>query len=124
MEQRSKKNHRGAPAAAGIFVAAILSLTPCYGKAVAAGIEPDNTAVQECLLKALESAPGNTTVDELRAQCQTEQMAAAEKEKKEGLVEERLYTDDENVLRPFTLMAHRQNYILLANYNPDPNNEI
>ena len=82
-----------------------------------------DAVMQECLLKALETAPGSMTVDDLRAQCQAEQIAAVKQEEDEGLIEQRLYTDEENVLRAFTLMAHRPNYILLASYNPNPNNE-
>ncbi|NOQ67346.1 MAG: hypothetical protein GQ556_09060, partial [Desulfobacterales bacterium] len=82
-----------------------------------------DAAVQECLLKALENAPGSMTVDELRDQCQTEQLTAAQNEKDEGLIEQRLYTDEDNVLRAFTLMAHRPNYVLLASYNSNPNND-
>ena len=90
------------------------------GAAFAADMD---AVMQECLLKALETAPGSMTVDDLRAQCQAEQIAAVKQEEDEGLIEQRLYTDEENVLRAFTLMAHRPNYILLASYNANPNNE-
>jgi len=82
-----------------------------------------DTAMQECLMKALVAAPGTTTVDELRAQCQAEQISAAKQEEPEGILEQRAYADEANELRPFTLMAHRPNYILLASYNANPNNE-
>ena len=122
MKYQRRINHYGT-LAAGICLAATLGIFACNGDSVAAESAPDKTAVQDCLLKTLESAPGGMTVDELRARCKAEQMAAAKDEKDEGIVEARLYTDDNNVLRPFTLMAHRPNYILLANYNSDPNNE-
>jgi len=49
-------------------------------------------------------------------------------EKQVGVVSERLRQDEQNVLEPFTLMAHKPNYILLATYNasgynPDPYRE-
>jgi phospholipase A1 len=105
------------------LVAAFLVFSACYGTAVAGDTAPDKAAVQECLLKALETAPGGMTVDELRAQCQAEQVTAAEKKEEKSIVDARIYTDDQNILRPFTLMSHRPNYILLAAYNSNPNNE-
>lgn len=124
MDQGTQKNRLGERVAACIVVSALLGLTVFCGRAFASDIVPARTVMQDCLLEKMESASGTTTVDELREMCQAEQMAAVEKEEDEGLIEERLYTDDENVLRPFTLMAHRQNYILLANYNPAPNNQV
>jgi len=124
MKHKNKRFHSGALLGTGMFlVAAFLLFSACYGTAVAGDTAPDKADVQECLLKALETAPGTTTVDELRAQCQAEQMTAAEKDEEKSIIGARIYTDDENVLRPFTLMSHRPNYILLAAYNGDPNNE-
>jgi phospholipase A1 len=104
-------------------MAAALGFFAFTGETAAADNAPDKTAVQDCLLKALETAPGGMTVNELRIRCKAEKMAAAKDQKDEGIVEARLYTDDNNVLRPFTLLAYKPNYILLANYNGSPNNE-
>jgi phospholipase A1 len=122
MKHDGKKNHYGV-LGAGMCLVAFLGFSACYGTAVATETAPDKAAVQDCLLKALENAPGGMTVDELRIRCKAEKMAAAKDQKDAGIIEARIYTDDENVLRPFTLMAHKPNYILLANYNADPNNE-
>ncbi len=122
MKHDSKKNHYGA-LGAGIFMAAALSFFAFNGETAAADNAPDKAAVQDCLLKVLETAPSGMTVNELRIRCKAEQMAAAKDQKDEGIVEARLYTDDNNVLRPFTLLAYKPNYILLANYNGSPNNE-
>lgn len=120
---KSKRIPLGVPMGTGMCLAAFLVFSACYGTAVAGDIAPDKTAMQECLLKAVETAPGGTTVDELRAKCQAEQTATVEKETNKSIVDGRLYIDEENVLRPFTLMAHRPNYILPVNYNGNPNNE-
>jgi len=119
MKLKSKINYYGA-LRAGIFLAAFFGGCACHGAATAADSAPDNAAVQDCLLMALESAPDGTTIDELRAQCQAEELTDAD-EKDEGLMASRIFTDDENVLRPFTLMAHRPNYILMTCYNNSPN---
>ena len=106
-----------------LLLAIFLGIFTCQGVTAAADSLPDKTAVQECLLRELESAKGGTTVDQLRAKCQAgQQMATVEKEADAGIVDVRFYTDEGNILRPFTLMAHRPNYILVASYNNDPNN--
>ena len=79
-----------------------------------------NAGMEECLQQAVISASDNVTIGELRRQCLEEREAAAatkDQKQKKGAVEKRLAVDEENVLRPFTLMAHRQNYILLAAHN-------
>ena len=120
MNLRSKIKYCGA-LGAGIFLAAFLGGLVCHGVAAAADSEPDRTAEQECLFMALETAPDGTTIDELRAQCQAENLSDTKIEDK-GLLATRRYTDADNKLRPFTLMAHKPNYILVACYNNSPNN--
>jgi len=121
MKLNSKKNYYGA-LRAGIFLTAFFGGLVCYGAATAAESSPDKTAVQDCLLRALETAPDGATIDELRAQCQAEKLTDDDN-KDDSLLATRIYTDDENVLRPYTLMAHRPNYFLVACYNSDPNND-
>jgi len=90
--------------------------------AAAAESSPDKTVEQDCLLRAIETAQGGVTIDELRAQCQAEKQAD-ENTEDDSFLATRIYTDDENVLRPYTLMAHRPNYFLVACYNSDPNTD-
>ena len=119
MKLRSRINYFGM-LGTGIFLVVILSGLVCHGVTVAADSDPDKAAVQDCLFKALETAPDGTTIDELRAQCQAETLTGADTED-ESLLASRIYTDADNVLRPFTLMAHRPNYILMVCYNNSPN---
>jgi phospholipase A1 len=121
MRLKSKINYYGA-LSAGIFLTAFFGELICHGAAIAADSAPDKTSVQDCLLMALETAPDGTTIDELRAQCQAEKLTSAD-EIDEGLLATRIYPDDENVMRPFTLMSHRANYFLMACYNKSPNND-
>ena len=106
-----------------LLLAIFFGIFTCQGVTAAADSPPDKAAVQDCLLKELESAPSGTTVDQIRTKCQAGPMATAEKEEDAGIVDVRFYTDEGNILRPFTLMAHRPNYILVAAYNKEPNNE-
>jgi len=122
MKQGSIKNNRITPVAAVIYLTVFLGFTGFYGNVSAAETGLETAAINDCLLKALKTAPGSMTADEMRQKCQTEQVTAAEPAD-QGIVEARMYTDDKNVMRPFTLMAHRPNYILLASYNGDRNNK-
>ncbi|THB78379.1 MAG: phospholipase [Desulfobulbaceae bacterium] len=80
----------------------------------------ENEALQSCMQKTLLSASDSMTVGEIRATCQkkleiesTDESAKQE----EGIVAQRIQIDRENILKPFTIMAHRQNYILAAAHN-------
>ena len=73
----------------------------------------------ECMTSKLPQADDSMTIGELRLLCQKELQAGSfvVKEKAAEIVSERLRQDEEHVLQPFTLMAHRPNYMLLAAYN-------
>ncbi len=76
--------------------------------------------MEACLQEAVVSASDNMTIGELKAKCldQLGEMLTEDDPKPEkDAAQKRLAVDEENVLRPFTLMAHRQNYILLAAHN-------
>lgn len=102
------------------------------------GIGKELSKLDQCLLEAMKKAEADVRIGELRQQClqkidsKTEEKkvdatTVPKKEKKAGesAVDERLAVDDENILRPYTLMAHKPNYFLFASYttggiNPDP----
>jgi len=76
---------------------------------------------QNCMMLALETADPNMTIADLRAQCQ-KQIKDGTYEVETGytevaVVQDRMRQDRKHVLQPFTLMAHKPNYILLAAYN-------
>lgn len=79
-----------------------------------------------CILEAIKNASPEVTIGELKAQCRTDfpdtrsNLAATKSpgnEEQEYAFSDRLMEDDKNVLRPFSLMAHKPNYILLGTYN-------
>lgn len=102
-----------------------LLLHPCLLAVALAGfILPglclaDNQAA--CMSRLLEQASDSTTVGELREQCRAEVQdeSIAVEDKSPTPVDIRLKKDKENVLQPFTLMAHKPNYFLLGAYNAD-----
>lgn len=83
------------------------------------------SAVEDCILELFQSAPEAMTIGEARVQCSGQQPADpaagiksnGETVKDVGAVEKRLSADDANILKPFTLMSHKANYILLAAHN-------
>lgn len=84
----------------------------------------------ECMTNRMQQENDDMTIGELRLQCQKQLRDGSfvTEEKQVGVVSERLRQDEQNVLEPFTLMAHKPNYILFATYNasgynPDPYRE-
>jgi phospholipase A1 len=75
--------------------------------------------VTACMARLMEQASDTTTVGELREQCTqaVQQQATTDEETQPTAVDVRLSKDRENVLQPFTLMAHKPNYFLLGTYN-------
>ncbi len=82
--------------------------------------DEDMPTLEACIQEKVLTAADSMTVGEIKIQCQemqsTVELAGAEKETTDA-AEKREEIEAENVLRPFTLMAHRQNYILLAAHN-------
>ena len=72
-----------------------------------------------CMTEMLQHSSESTTVGEIRARCakQTEDQSPAETDSQPVVVRDRLKEDKENLLQPFTLMAHKPNYFLAAAYN-------
>ncbi len=78
--------------------------------------------IKECMINALETVPPSTTISALRAQC--EEQNKNETDEVVQLVEERVRQDRSHVLQPFTLMAHKPNYILVAAHNTSGHDSI
>ncbi|WP_028584407.1 phospholipase A [Desulfogranum mediterraneum] len=86
---------------------------------------------ERCLRQLLASAADSVTVGELRARCRAQQEdlspdlnplalaepAASPKGAPPGVLGQRLQEEGWQVLKPFTLMAHRPNYLLVGAYN-------
>lgn len=85
---------------------------------------PKNAAaddLQDCMSKSLQTADPKMTIAELQLQCQKSiadgSYAAGTDKTKVAVVEDRIRQDRRHVLQPFTLMAHKPNYLLFAAYN-------
>jgi len=79
-------------------------------------VADDTTA---CMARLMEQASDSTTVGALREQCkqQVQDETATLQDEQPTAVDIRLQMDKENVLQPFTIMAHKPNYFLLGAYN-------
>ena len=82
-----------------------------------------NDAQQACIVDLIENGSSQLTLGEARDICRATESTPAvagkanEDSKTAGPVEERLIVDQANVYKPFTLMSHHSNYILLGAYN-------
>lgn len=90
----------------------------CFSNAQAA---TPSSSMETCLTHQLQHAADDLTVGELRAICREQpsppQTPPGPIKRLSSAVASRLQADEDNILRPFTIMAHRQNYILLAAHN-------
>lgn len=80
------------------------------------------TEQDKCMLNLASTGEGTMTLTELREQCRVTYSAPPSVTENEpgntqGLVEERLATEENNILKPFSLMAHQSNYLLIGAYN-------
>ena len=74
-----------------------------------------------CMTQMMEQASDSTTMGELRAKCaeRIENETPAVQDQQPAVVDDRFKQDKQNVLQPFTLMAHKPNYFLMGAYNSD-----
>lgn len=76
---------------------------------------------QECFQHIIMTGPDTMTMGEARATCSNTISSPDDKDavvqENDGPVEGRLKVDATNILKPFTLMSHYNNYILLAAHN-------
>ncbi|MEE4135556.1 MAG: phospholipase A [Desulforhopalus sp.] len=72
--------------------------------------------MDQCLGAKVLTSDENMTVADLKKQC-AQELESATVDTSEALVRGRIKQDGKNVLSPFTLMAHRPNYILVGVYN-------
>ncbi len=95
---------------AGRRVAAAGSLLACL--CLCPALATANEAERECLLGLLDSGGDEMTLGEMREQCAT----PFEGEPRNP-VEERIAADREAAAQPFSLIAHRPNYVLVGAWN-------
>jgi len=74
----------------------------------------DTTASERCILGFLETGDDSLTLGEMRARCAEQE--STQTEDTSG-IESRLSAEREAAARPFSILAHKPNYILFAAYN-------
>lgn len=114
------------------FVLFFLFVTLCLSTTVYALNESNRgNASQSCMISAMESGLfEELSLGELRQRCATSsgrisiESTIAETDKKDqpvSLLEQRLDTEEAGEHNPFTLTAHRRNYLLPVTYNNNTN---
>lgn len=81
----------------------------------------------DCLVQAISKAEDDVTIGQLRLECQKliheGHRIEVPAQQEMAVVSERMMEDREHVLQPFTLMAHKPNYLLIGSYNSAGYNE-
>ncbi len=94
-------------------------------------VSEELTDLQRCILKMYEEVGDEVTMGEVREKCRANTGGTtvgdvdekkATPDDQANILDKRLATDDRNVLEPFTLMAHKPNYFLIASHNFSGNN--
>lgn len=97
-----------------------LSAAICIAAGCWVNIAAADSSFDKCMHEKVVTAPENMTIGELRDVCREVAAAVDQLEEADTMtpaVKTRLAADKENILQPFTLMSHRQNYILLGAHN-------
>lgn len=106
-----------------MLAAIVASCALCAVESARAGLDAD------CVMRLAETAPVETTVAEIRARCRSatsdsapiagaaETAPAASADPVARPVRERLAIEQAAVDRPFTIMAHKPNYLLVGAWN-------
>ena len=73
----------------------------------------------ECMTRMMQHSNDDMTVGELRLSCQKQMRedTSVPEAAEPAVVSARKRADERNVLQPFTLMAHKPNFLLFATYN-------
>lgn len=104
-----------------ISKSAVTVVALLYATVVSPAVSQEMVSLEKCLQQKIMAAPDNITIGELRRECSQIQTAdttsIAPEESDHDVVTERMEQDRENVLEPFTLMAHKPNYLLFLAYN-------
>jgi len=73
--------------------------------------------LDQCFSDMMQKASDSTTIGDIRRHCE-KRMAGVQNDGSD-VIGERLEQDKKNVLKPFTIMAHKPNYFLFGAYNAE-----
>ena len=99
----------------------VLLLSAFVGFMLPISVRADD--LKDCMIQAMDSGDyDDMSVADLRLKCRKEieegaYLTREEKKEAPAVVTERMHQDRQHVLQPFTLMAHKPNYILIGAFN-------
>ncbi len=73
--------------------------------------------LDQCFTDMMQKADDSTTIGEIRRHCK--QKIVNVQDNNSDVIGKRLEQDKKNVLKPFTIMAHKPNYFLFGAYNAE-----
>ena len=111
-----------------VFFLITLLFTGSHYSAIAGDMD---AAMKECLLRVMQKADDTKTFGDMKAECEAElektettsEPEAVVAEAEETALDKRIEEEDRSIKNLWTIMPHRPNYILLANYNFSSMNE-
>ena len=95
----------------GILIYACMMIVLFFSRYSVAG------ELDQCLSDMMQKASDSVTIGEIRRHCE-KRMADVQNDGSD-VISERLKQDKKNVLKPFTIMAHKPNYFLFGAYNTE-----
>lgn len=102
----------------GVLFLIFIILSPAIQTGAAERSQADT-----CILRIIADAPDEMTIGEARSICASTEVKSSKatvtkvNEGAHGIIEQRMNVDKTNILKPFTLMSHDANYILLGAHN-------
>ncbi|MEZ5549996.1 MAG: phospholipase A [Pseudomonadales bacterium] len=75
--------------------------------------------IDDCIVESVRQASDTTTVSEIRMLCRDQR---ADSDVETSAIRRRFVSEIDTMDRPYTLTAHRSNYVLPYTYNAHPNN--
>lgn len=91
--------------------------------ATSSAVAETPSAHELCLLEAIKQGSGDTTLESVRKQCELDALVSTspienvEGTEQENLIDQRLEAERKTSLEPFSLVAHRINYIFPITYS-------
>lgn len=83
---------------------------------IGSAAQANEAGLQQCILGFVETGDDSLTLGEMRSRC-ADPAPSSQSPRQEGAVESRLTAERRAAAQPFSIVAHKPNYVLAAAYN-------